>query len=137
MKTRLFGLIWVVVILGVLFYPGCKKSESSEYSQLYYTWEWAQSSGGIGGVVMNPASEGYTQSVDFEENGSYAIYRNNLVVSSGTYTITRAVSILDNEEYDMVVFDDGTPPQAITQLSDNELTLREDCFDCFTHIYRR
>ncbi|MFC2146370.1 hypothetical protein ACFLRT_03310 [Acidobacteriota bacterium] len=137
MKTRLFRLMWVVVILGVLFYPGCKKSESSEYSQLYYTWEWVQSSGGIGGVVMNPASEGYTQSIDFEENGSYTLYRNNLVVSSGTYTITRAQSILDNEEYDMVVFDDGSPPQAITQLSDNELTLREECFDCFTHIYRR
>lgn len=137
MKTRVFSLMWVVVILGVLFYPGCKKSESSEYSQLYYNWEWVQSSGGIGGVVMNPASEGYTQSIDFEENGSYTKYRNDLVVSSGTYTITRAVSMLDSEEYDMVVFDDGTPSQAITMIGDNELTLREECFDCFTHIYRR
>jgi hypothetical protein len=132
--------MWAAVILGVLFYPGCKKSEASEspgYRQLYYTWEWVQSSGGIGGVLMNPASEGYTQSINFEENGSYTRYRNSLVFSSGTYTITRAVSMLDNVEYDMVVFDDGSPPQAITRLSDNELTLREDCNDCFTHSYRR
>ena len=137
MKTRVFRLMWVAVILGVLFYPGCKKSESSQISQLYYTWEWVRSSGGIGGVVMNPASAGYTQSIDFEENGSYTLYRNNLVAGSGTFTITSAVSMLDNEEYDMVVFADGSPPQAITRLSDNELILREDCFDCFTHSYRR
>jgi len=137
MKARVFRLIWAVVIFAVLFYPGCKKSESSEFSQLYYTWEWVRSSGGIGGVVMTPASAGYTQSIDFEENGSYTIYRNNLVFKSGTYTITSAVSMLDQQEYDMVVFDDGSPPQAITQLSDHELTLREDCLDCFIHIYSR
>ena len=137
MKARVLKLIWAVAILSVLFFLGCKKSESSEYSQLYHLWEWIQSSGGIAGVVRTPASEGYTQSMDFEENGSYTIYRNNLVFSSGTYTITRAVSMLDNVEYDMIAFDDGSPPQAITQLSDNELTLREDCIDCFTHFYRR
>jgi len=137
MKARAFKLIWAVVIFGVLFYPGCKKLESSKFNQLYYTWEWVQSIGGVGGELRTPTSEGYTQSIDFEENGSYTIYRNNLVFRSGTYTITSAVSSLDQQEYDMVVFDDGTPPQAITQLSDHELTLREDCLDCFTHSYRR
>jgi hypothetical protein len=137
MKTRVFRLMWVVVILGVFVYPGCKKSENSQLSQLYHTWEWVRSIGGIGGVVMNPASEGYTQSIDFEENGSYTKYRNNLVVRRGTFTITSAVSVLDQQEYDMVVFDDGSPTQAITRLTDRELTLREECIDCLTHSYRR
>ena len=137
MKTRLFMLVWVVVISGVLFCPACKKSSSSEYSQLYYTWEWVRSSGGIGGVEMTPDSEGYNQSIAFEENGTYTIYRNDTVVGSGTYTITRAESLLDQQEYDMVMFDDGTAAQAITMLSDNALTLREECFDCFIHIYLR
>jgi len=137
MKVRLFRLMWAAVILGVLFFPGCKKSGSSEYSQLYHPWEWVRSSGGIAGVIMTPASEGYTQSIDFEENGTYTKYRNNLVVSSGTFTISSAVSMLDQQEYDMVVFDDGSPPQAITNISDNGLTLREDCTDCFTHTYQR
>lgn len=137
MKARVFRLIWAVVIFGVLFYPGCKKSESSKLSQLYHTWEWVQSSGGVGGVLTTPASAGYSQSIDFEENGSYTIYRNDLVFRSGTYTITSALSSLDQQEYDMVVFNDGSPPQAITQLNDHELTLREDCIDCFTHSYRK
>ena len=137
MKSRLFMLVWVVVIFGILISPGCKKSESLEFSQLYYTWEWVRSNGGIGGVVMTPDSEGYTQSVKFEENGTYTRYRNDTIVSSGTYTITRAQSLLDQQEYDMVTFDDGSPSQAITMLSDNALTLREDCFDCFTHVYLR
>jgi hypothetical protein len=137
MKTRVFRSMWAVVILGVIVYPGCKKSESSQLSQLYHTWEWVQSIGGIGGVVMNPASEGYTQSIDFEENGSYTKYRNNLVVRRGTFTITSAVSALDQQEYDMVMLDDGSPTQAITRLTDHELTLRDECLDCFTHSYRR
>jgi hypothetical protein len=137
MKTWVFRLIWVVVILGVFVYPGCKKSESSQLRQLYYTWEWVQSIGGIGGVIMNPASEGYTQSIDFEENGSYTKYRNNLVVRRGTFTINSAISALDQQEYDMVMFDDGSPTQAITRLTDHELTLREECLDCLTHSYRR
>jgi len=137
MKPRVFVLIWAVAIWGVVFYPGCKKSECSEYSQLYHTWEWVQSSGGIAGELRTPTSAGYTQAVDFDENGSYTIYRNNLVFRSGTYTITSAISSLDQQEYDMVLFDDGTPPQAITRLNDHELTLREECVDCFIHRYRR
>ena len=137
MKARVFILIWAAVILVVLPYPGCKKSESSQLSRLYHTWEWVQSSGGINGVIMNPASEGYTQSMDFDENGSYTKYRDNLVVRSGTFRITSAVSSLDQQEYDMVLFDDGSPVQAITRLTDHELTLREECVDCFTHRYRR
>ena len=129
--------MWTVVMVGVFFYPGCKKTGSSSFSRICHNWEWIQSVGGIGGVVQTPQSQGYTQSIVFDEEGLYTKYRDNTVVRSGTYTITRAVSELDDIEYDMVVFDDGSQPQAVTLLTDNELILREECFDCFTHTYRR
>ncbi len=129
--------MWTVVMVGVFFHPGCKKTGSSSLSQICHNWEWIQSAGGIGGVVQTPQSEGYTQSIVFDEEGIYTKYQDNTVVRSGTYNIIRAVSELDDIEYDMVVFDDGSQPQAVTLLNDNELVLREECFDCFTHTYRR
>lgn len=137
MKYMLFKLMWIVVMVGVLFCPGCKKTDESSDINLWYRWEWVQSSGGIAGEVLTPQSEGYTQAVEFEENGAYTKYRNNAVVTSGTYTINRAVSILDGQEYDMVVFDDGSPTQAIALVNERNLILREDCFDCYTHNYQR
>ncbi len=137
MKRMLFSLMWAFIMVGVLLHPGCKKSDSSPYSMIYHKWEWVESIGGLGGWVRTPESEGYTQSIEFDENGFYTKYKNNVVDRRGTYTIIRAESQLDQKEYDMVVFDDGSPTQAIMILTDNQLTLREECFDCFTHTYRR
>jgi len=137
MKNMLFGLMWAMIMVGVLILPGCKKTDDSSYSMISNMWEWIESSGGIGGVVQTPQSQGYTQSIDFDEQGIYTKYRDNSVVKSGTYTIIRAESELDGNVYDMVVFDDGTQPQAITLVTDNDLILREECYDCFTHVYRR
>jgi hypothetical protein len=137
MKLMLVKLMWAVVMVGVLFQPGCKKVDQSSVSKICHKWEWINTSGGIGGVVKTPDSEGYTQAVDFDEEGLYTTYMNNSVVSSGTYTIISAESELDSQVYDMVMFDNGAPAQAIRLLTDNELILREECFDCFTHTYRR
>jgi hypothetical protein len=129
--------MWVVVMAGVLFLPGCKKSDDTTLSEICYTWEWVRSVGGIGGTEQTPDSEGYTQKIKFDEDDRYTKYRNDLVVGSGTYTITSAESILDGQVYDMVVFDDGSPNQAIISVTGSELILREDCFDCFTHTYQK
>jgi len=130
-------LTWAVLTAAVLFCPGCKKTDTSPFSMLYHQWEWVQSSGGIAGVVQTPQSEGYTQTIDFDENGFFTVYQNNAVAISGTYTIIRAESILDNQEHDMIVFDNSLLESAITQLNGDTLILREEAFDGFTHTYRR
>jgi hypothetical protein len=138
MKRMVFKLLWVVVIVGIVFPAGCKKTSTNlPTSQIAYMWEWTQSTGGLAGVIQTPQSEGYTQATDFDDNGQYTKYRDNAIIASGAYSLTRNVSQLDGIEYDMVVFNDGTAPQAILSVSDNQLVLREECFDCFTHTYRR
>jgi len=136
MKRMLMWLTWAVVTTAVLFCPGCKKTETSPFSMLYHRWEWVRSSGGIAGVVQTPQSEGYTQAIDFDEEGFFTLYRDNAVFISGSYTVINAESILDNTGYDMIIFDNGLLQSAIIQLSEDTLVLREEAFDCFTHTYR-
>ncbi len=137
MNAKLFKLMWAVVMVVLLVQPGCKKVGQSSGSMLTYSWQWVRSVGGIAGVTQTPQSEGYTQAIDFDENGSYTKYRDNINVASGTFTVTRAESQLDGQQYDMVTLDDGSEPMAVTMLSESQLILREDCFDCFTHTYQR
>jgi hypothetical protein len=135
--SMLTCLMWAVVTAALVVYPGCKKTAVSPFSMLYQRWEWVRSSGGIAGVVQTPQSEGYTRAIDFTENGFFTVYQDNAVVISSTYTIIRAESILDNREYDIIVFDNGLLESAIIQLSGDTLVLREEVFDGFTHTYRR
>ena len=137
MLCLLWIIVWAVVTAGLLVHPGCKKTGTSPFSMLYHRWEWVQSSGGIAGVVQTPQSEGYTRAIDFTENGFFTVFQDNAVVISSTYTIIRAQSILDNQQYDMIVFDNTLLESAILQLSGDTLTLREEVFDGFTHTYRR
>ncbi len=137
MRDMLIKIMFAVMIVGLLLYPACKKTDLAADDNIFHTWEWTESSGGIAGVVQTPASEGYTQSIKFEQGGLYTRYRNDTVVGNGTYTLTSEESMLDDTVYDMIVFDDGTPKQAIMIVNATQLILREDCFDCFTHTYQR
>ena len=135
--SMLTWLMWVVVTAVLSVYPGCKKTGVSPFSMLYHRWEWVQSSGGIAGVVQTPQSEGYTRAIAFTEEGVFTVYQDNAAIISSTYTIIRAESILDNQEYDMIVFENALLESAIIQLSGDTLILREEVFDGFTHTYRR
>ena len=135
--SKVFKVMWVVVMAVVLLLPGCKKSDDTLLPDICFTWEWVESVGGIVLTEKNPDSEGYTQKLEFREDGHYVKYRNDLVIGSGTFTITSAESMLDGVEYDMVVFDDGSPAQAILILTDTMLILRDECDDNYAHTYKK
>lgn len=138
MRNVLFKWILVAAMVGLLCLPGCKESEGTAYHELYRLWEWVESTGGFAGGLQTPDSVGYNQYIEFEEDGRYTHRKEGIAVTRGTYTIISAESILDNQVYDMLVFDNGAiPNQAIIQLTDNRLVLRDECFDCSTHIYSR
>jgi len=136
-KNMLFAFMVSVLVPGVLLQPGCKKTDLSLDSNLFHDWEWIETSGGFAGEFRTPGSEGYTQSLKFEKNGTYTKYKDNVVVERGTFTIITGQSILDHKEHDMVVFSNGNLPQTIFVLTEHELTLAEECIDCYTHRYRR
>jgi hypothetical protein len=130
---KTFGIL---IIMAMLVHMGCKKSETEEVNPIFKTWQWVQSVGGIGGVLMTPVTEGFTQAIEFEEGGLYRIYRDGTLFRSGNYTIITIVSQLDNQNYDAISLNDGSSALAIINITDTELVLREDCIDCFTHTYQ-
>ncbi len=142
MKMKKFSHRFVLksigfVVLVVLFLiVGCKESDLSTGNMLQNQWQWVQTSGGIGGVVLTPTSEGYNQALDFTEDGTYIRYMNNAIAESGSYRIVKKESILDHQVYDTVIFEAGIPMSILT-LTDHQLILREEVWDGFTDTYRR
>lgn len=137
MKTKLFKMLLLIVLTGIFVLPGCKKSNSLPVDNLYHMWTWVQSSGGIGGGLQTPDSLGYTQAIRFTESGEFMRYQDGNVTVSGTFTVSRERSMLDNVEYDVITYSDGTPAQAIIVVTGSSLTLRDECIDCGEHIYSR
>lgn len=139
MKTNLsvFKILLLMLVTGLLLMPGCKKSNPLPIDDIYHMWTWVQSSGGLAGGIHTPDSVGYTQAIRFTEGGQFTRYQDGNVTVSGTFTIERQTSLLDNVEYEMIIYNDGTPPQAIIAVSSSTLTIRDDCIDCGQHIYSR
>jgi hypothetical protein len=58
----------------------------AEESAVIGCWEWEISVGGIAGVTLTPAGEGYTVQLRFEADGTFYRYVDEVQQQSGTYT---------------------------------------------------
>jgi hypothetical protein len=133
---RIFKGIGIIIIFAMCFHVGCKKSETETVNPIYKTWQWVQSVGGIGGVLMTPATTGYNQTLELDESGLYRVYRDSTLLLSGNFSIISIVSELDNQSYEAISLDNGSSPLAIISVTDTDLVLRDECVDCFTHTYQ-
>ena len=67
------------------FLTSCSKDISipnPELEKLFGFWNWIQSSGGIGGQTITPATVGYSQTVEYNNNGIYKIYKDGIQANS-------------------------------------------------------
>jgi len=55
--------------------------------QLYGTWDWVITSGGLAGLTITPASEGVTRSIKFEANGQYTSFQNTELADQSYYVL--------------------------------------------------
>lgn len=140
---------WILSIMsGLLFMTACKKDISlpnENLEQLFGTWEWVQSSGGIGGVSINTTSEGYTKTIEFNSDGTYKWYKNGKLKDKMKFTVIEGPSIYSSSNgylikyNDTGLFDQNDHPisQNIKFYGQDILLLHEECNDCFGHIYVR
>jgi hypothetical protein len=100
------------------------------------SWSWVESSGGIAGVTLTPASTGETMTVRFGPDGVAELARNGALVRSVTFTTgaSRDASTW-TVMYDEPLFG-GFSSQAAS-LSGDTLTLVDDCCDGFVYRFER
>jgi hypothetical protein len=132
----------------IVVISSCRKEISlpdESLSKLFGSWEWVQTSGGFADTLVTPATEGYTQSVDFSSKGIYKIYRNGTLQDKLKFTLSQGNSIFHDSTANLITYENtglGTTDedyikQSIRFGGEDTLFLYEECWDCYSYIYIR
>jgi hypothetical protein len=117
----------VISVLAILM--GCTKNTTDiTPADLVGTWEWVKTSGGIAGSTQTPQTLGYTYRVTYTKDGRYLQYdKDNKLAYDESYVISRATSMLDNKERDMVTLDASTTFSF--EIRNDSLFLYQEAYD--------
>lgn len=150
MKNLRSPLVLLTLCFSLLLWS-CKKEDAPEISfpdseskQLIGTWNWIGTYGGFtGSDVIDPSTEGYSQQIEFTNNGYVYEYQNGRKLSPSAYSLVKAKSIFNSEERYMLIFDkaptyNSTNCRQSYQFSGSDsLILNEECYDAYGHLYVR
>ena len=108
------------------------------YESIVGTWNWYETSGGIGGITDTPESTGETRKVVFQDNGNVVFYTNDEVTLSSTYLLASKVTIISDDPLPVVIIDGIDAFYYIYSFPyEDELELQENVVDGFIHNYRK
>lgn len=98
-------------------------------------WIWVESNGGLSGSTFTPETEGFTRRLAIDDF-FFREYVNDSLAFESEYDLKISTeTLLGTEEKTYIEYANGGA-QAIL-IGATELTLIDQCFDCFFHIYRR
>lgn len=124
---RLCLLCFVVLIFGC-------KSQLALKDGMSGTWQWVSTSGGFGGLKMNPESSGYSRQIIVDGN-HISIYQGDSLTISAAFLLYQGKTIFSEQEADLIQV--GDLPEEVIRLSGDSLFLQENVYDGFSHIYVR
>ena len=84
-----------VLVLGMMLSViTCKKDETViEGTDLYGKWNWVSSTGGAFDKTLTPATEGYTQTMEFKATRLVEFRQNNATTSEKAFSIAHDTKI--------------------------------------------
>ncbi len=145
MKNGLL-LIFVLLLFSTMTLSSCRKKidiPNGKCERLFGTWEWVYSSGGFAGGILTPSSENYTKTVSYTNKGIYKMSKNGKKKTKYTYSFQLGETIFYGEEEYLIKYA-GAALSKKEILSDSfyfngqdTLVLRDECFDCYSHVYVR
>lgn len=128
MEIRIFTCI-------LLFLTGCSLLPGQDENELTGSWDWISSQGGFAGWKLTPESESYSQKLIFHEDQTYTIKRDGKLHEQGTYEIS--IIEYDEEHRPAIQYDSKEFYHAVIIELTDTLRLRENCADCYSHLYVR
>jgi hypothetical protein len=128
----------------------CRKDISipnQELDKLFCSWEWVETNAyGSFGPIANPASEGYSRTIEFDRNGIYRSYKDGkkdekykFTISEGTSNYIIGTAYIINYKRTGIVFNNDSPisSQAIQFKGSDTLILHILDYDGYYRIYKR
>lgn len=90
-------LLCIIAVLS----SGCTKEKSETFTDLIIgKWEWVESVSPWTGLVKNPLTEGYSQTLEFSTEGMMKWYQNDTLMSSSNYHIEKYSN--EPDKYDII-----------------------------------
>lgn len=132
-----------IILVGL---TSCRKDiivPDKDFGNLFGTWNWVYSSGGFLGETISPTTENKTIEIEYKKNGIYKKFINNKKVSKMTFQFEEQESIYSIGKEYMITYSDGKFSkkgvifQSFDFIGTDTLILRDECYDCYSHIYVR
>lgn len=135
-RTRFLPILFAAFVMtGAVGGCGLSTGPSSEVGVIG-TWTWLESTGGIAGVTLTPASTGESMALRFTLDGQAQLFRNGSLERMVGFATTpgREEGALE-VSYDAPLM--GFEVQTATFPSGDELVLTDPCCDGFAYRYLR
>jgi hypothetical protein len=146
---KISHLVTVICFTAIIVvFTSCRKEISlpdESLSKLFGSWEMVQITGGMADTLANPATLGFTQSVDFSSKGIYKVYQNGKLYDKLIYQISQGKSIFHKGNAYFITYDNpgfGNTSEDYIKESirfggEDTLFLNEECWDCYNYVYVR
>lgn len=126
----------IFLLLVLVLTISCERQDENSAKELLMgNWEWISSTGGIDGRTETPTSTGKSIKLIITKDSVKLIENGNLIYKN-SYIFTRAISIIDHKEREMIIYKSGIKTGYNLQNSNN-LLLTDECYDCFASSYKR
>lgn len=134
MKNRFVSIYFSISL--VLMVAGCSKEEDcSQGNDLKGEWIWVESVGGIGGWTLTPESQNVTKKLVIDD-ATFSEFLNDSLIFKSTYTLGISEKVLiGTTEKTFIQFETGN--QKAILINGADLELIDQCYDCYSHRYRR
>ena len=110
-------------------------TDPSPQEGIYGTWTWVESTGGIAGVTLTPASTGDSMTLRFTVSEEAELFRNGSPVRTVSFVTTLGAEGAFEIRYDEPLL--GFESQMATLPSALDLVLTDPCCDGFVYRWVR
>lgn len=132
-----------IIILFVLFFGLhlVGAAQKSALKKLSGKWNWIETSGGFGGGIVTPKTEGYSIQMEFTKKGVFKSYKDNVFNLEMTYKLEMGKSIYSTEEKYIIRYigangkNNGMIDDSFEFRSKDTLVLKQECPDCYTRVF--
>jgi hypothetical protein len=126
----------IIYFTALITFMACathKKEVGNNANPLTGKWNWVNSTGGFAGIQQTPESTGKSRHLLIDDT-HIKYYEDQELINNEGYT-TGFDKVIEHTEEKEVIYSQNN--KMSYTIRNDTLILKEQCYDCFTHVYIR
>jgi len=127
-----------ILLFGMQFGVFSQKNISKK---LMGKWNWIETSGGFGGYIVTPKTEGYSIQMEFTKKGEFKSFKDNIFNLEMKYKVELGKTIYSTEKKFIIQYigangaNNGMINDSFAFRDKDTLVLMQECTDCYTRVF--